>query len=193
MKSLLASMGCEEAERHSRLAADRLMSLPEYRKADIILAFLSRSGEILTGSLVGKALADGKKVAVPRMEGSGMAGDFITFIPLDSGYLSWPRDRFGIPEPPSGAKALSKSELENAPVIIVTPGLAFDRSGGRLGRGRGYYDRFLKEARSARSVQDCPVFACGLCYASQLVDKVPSGEFDAQVDLVITEEGEYGR
>jgi 5-formyltetrahydrofolate cyclo-ligase len=189
IKSLLGDMRPEEAEERSLRAADHFRVLPEYAGASIVLAFLSMKGEIRTESLVDGALAEGKIVAVPRMESSPEAGEYIVFVPLPHDYHSWPLDRYGIPEPPADLQELPEEELGSASVIVVTPGLAFDRRGYRLGRGKGYYDRFLSSAHASTARLGGSIIACGFCYATQLVDKVPTGEGDQAVDLVVTEEG----
>ena len=189
MKALLSSLDGSEAARRSLRVAANFLALPEYAMADIVLAFLSMPGEIGTEGLVEAALAAGKVVAVPRMENSAAVGDYIVFIPLPREYRSWPLDRYGIPEPPADAPALSPETLGGARVIVATPGLGFDRRGGRLGRGKGYYDRFLSSAREAAARHGGSLVACGLCYAMQVVDEVPMGEGDQRVDMVVTEDG----
>ena len=192
-KALLRAMSPEEAERLSRRAADNLRALPEYRGARIILAFLSMGEEIRTESLIESAMKEGKIVAVPRMEYSPEGVPIIVFVHLPKEYPSWPRDRFGIPIPPAESRPLSEEELCSGPAIVVTPGLAFDRKGGRLGRGKGYYDRFLSGARACAARRGASLLACGFCFAAQLIDEVPAGHDDAAVDLVVTEEGRVDR
>jgi 5-formyltetrahydrofolate cyclo-ligase len=188
-KALLNAMEPGESEERSLRATDNFRTLREYAEADIVLAFLSMGGEIRTERLIDLAQAEGKVVAVPRMEYSPEAGNFLVFIPLPRDYRSWPRDRYGIPEPPANLKALPEEELYSAKMIVATPGLAFDRKGGRLGRGKGYYDRFLSGARIGAARFGGSVFACGFCYAAQVFDDVPRGEGDMAVDLVVTEGG----
>ena len=192
VKTLLKAMSPGEAEERSKRAVDNLRALPEYKRAHIVLAFLSLGEEIKTESLIEAALAEGKAVAVPRMERSPEAGDYIVFVPLPRDYHSWPRDRFGIPEPPAQAPELSGNELFPDSVFVVTPGLAFDSGGGRLGRGKGYYDRFLSGARAGVALRGGSIFACGFCYAAQLVNEVPMGDGDVAVDLVVTENSGFG-
>ena len=192
-KALLKAVGQEEAERLSRRAADNLRALPEYKEARLILAFLSMGEEIRTESLIESAMKEGKIVAVPRMEYSPEGAPIIVFVHLPKEYHSWPRDRFGIPLPPAESRPLSEEELCSGSAIVVTPGLAFDREGGRLGRGKGYYDRFLSGARACAARRGASLLACGFCYAAQLVDEVPAGRDDVAVDLVVTEEGRIDR
>lgn len=189
VKATLKAMDPAEAIQRSLRAAEQFRNLPEYEAADVLLAFLSMPGEIGTEALVEAAMADGKVVAVPRMERSPEDGDYIVFIPLPRDYRSWPLDRYGIPEPPADAAALEPRELGAAKTIVATPGLAFDRMGGRLGRGKGYYDRFLSQAREDAARYGGSLLACGLCYAMQIVDEVPTGEDDQRVDIIITEDG----
>jgi 5-formyltetrahydrofolate cyclo-ligase len=189
MKAVLAAIGEEERRELGLAAARNFAAMPEYREAGILLAFLSMKGEIQTEGLIGMALSEGKTVAVPRMESSPGRGDFIVFVPLSPDYLSWPRDRYGIPEPPAAAAALGEDELGACPVLVATPGMAFDRKGGRLGRGKGYYDRFLSGARAASARLGGSIVACGLCYAAQLVGEVPRDADDLAVELIASEKG----
>ena len=188
IKSILKALSPEEAEQRSMLAAKHICALPTYKAANVVLAFLSMGEEIRTQSLIARALAEGKLVAVPRMERSPELGDYIVFIPLSRDYETWPRDRFGIPTPAKEAMALTDEQLGTSRVFVATPGLAFDRSGNRLGRGKGYYDRFLAHA-TAVARQGGSVFACGFCFSGQIVDKVPCGEGDMKVDALVTEDG----
>ena len=84
-------------------------------------------------------------------------------------------DGAGVPSPPAAAQAV-------APQVIVTPLLAFDRQGGRLGQGGGHYDRTLSNLRAAG-----PVFVLGLAYAGQELDAIPMEPHDQRLDAVLTE------
>ena len=86
-------------------------------------------------------------------------------------------DALGIPAP--GAAA-----TEAAPDVVFTPVLAFDRRGGRLGQGGGYYDRTLAALRAAK-----PVWVIGLAYAGQEVDAIPMEPHDQRLDAILTETG----
>jgi 5-formyltetrahydrofolate cyclo-ligase len=88
-----------------------------------------------------------------------------------------PKDALGIPSPPPEAEAVR-------PDLVVTPLLAFDRRGGRLGQGGGYYDRTLAALRAQG-----PVFVLGLGYAGQELDALPMGPHDQRLDGVLTERG----
>ena len=112
---------------------------------------------------------DGKRIALPRMDGGKIsmrwAGCRAVLAP----------GRFGILEPPAEAPRAGASFD-----LILVPGTAFDREGGRLGRGRGHYDRFLASASG---------FVTGVCFDDQLVAEVPCEPHDARMDAVVTPSG----
>lgn len=186
-KAILKSMDAESRDRLSIHAVGNFMALAEYKTAEIILAFLSMREEVQTASLIDQGLNEGKVVAVPRMGFTAEKGDFLEFIPLPADYTTWPLDRFGIPEPPKEARVLSLEELGRSRVAVAVPGLAFDLRGGRMGRGKGYYDRFLSSARAAAATCGGSLVACGLCLESQIVEEVPMGSWDQRVDFLATE------
>jgi 5-formyltetrahydrofolate cyclo-ligase len=88
-----------------------------------------------------------------------------------------PPDALGIPSPPPEAPALR-------PDLVVTPLLAFDRRGGRLGQGGGYYDRTLEALRA-----EGPVFIMGLAFSGQELSETPMDAHDQRLDGVLTEQG----
>jgi 5-formyltetrahydrofolate cyclo-ligase len=84
-------------------------------------------------------------------------------------------DAYGIPSPLSSAPQV-------LPNLMLTPVLAFDRNGGRLGQGGGHYDRTLANLRRQR-----PVFVLGVAFAGQEIDAVPMGAHDQRLDAIVTE------
>jgi 5-formyltetrahydrofolate cyclo-ligase len=84
-------------------------------------------------------------------------------------------DAFGIPAPPPSAPQL-------VPNLVITPLLAFDRKGGRLGQGAGHYDRTLANLRKVR-----PVFMLGLAFTGQELDAIPQERHDQRLDAILTE------
>ncbi len=183
-RAALRSLEADRAVELSRLAAATFLELPEFEDADTVLAFLSMPGEIRTDALVDASLRRGKRVAVPRIEGEDIA-----FVVLDEDFGSWKSDGMGIPEPPASRAALSVDELGASRVLVAAPGLAFDRSGNRLGRGKGYYDRFLALSRRASASGGGSLFACGFCYSFQLVETLPADDRDMPVDALATDSG----
>jgi 5-formyltetrahydrofolate cyclo-ligase len=91
----------------------------------------------------------------------------------------WPRNKWGIPEPPESMPRIAATPGDID--LLVVPGLAFDAKGGRLGQGKGYYDRFI--ARMRKDFDKPLLIAVGL--DPQLVDRVPVTELDLTMDLII--------
>jgi 5-formyltetrahydrofolate cyclo-ligase len=133
--------------------------------------------EIDTGFLLERAFHDGKNVFVPKI-----INDKLQFFQIFEHELNgqWEAGAFGIREPrdPDSRRALSPSHF---PCLIITPGLAFDRNGNRLGRGKGYYDRFFTEL----DAQNLRYFSAGLCMPSQIVERVPAKPWDKKMDIVL--------
>jgi 5-formyltetrahydrofolate cyclo-ligase len=92
----------------------------------------------------------------------------------------------GVRLPSRHDKALDKSIAPRDVDVIFVPGLAFDRSGVRLGQGSGWYDRALYQAHKGRA-ETKPLLTIGICFEYQLVEQVPSEAHDECVDMVITE------
>ncbi len=169
MKLARKSMDEQERARRNRQILHNVMSLPEIRGAGMVYGYASYGTEADTISLIGKLLAMGIGVALPRVE-----GDLLRFYELKS--MSQLASGFrGIPEPNSSC--LPVRDLQ-APVI--TPGLAFTCQGVRLGYGGGYYDRFFAAEPRHRRI--------GLAYSCQLCGEIPHQPFDQGVHCIVTEE-----
>ena len=145
-----------------------------------VFLFLSMNSEIDTQALLEAALQDGKKVFAPRVE----MNDNLVFYPILSSEGPWRKGPFDIKEPPDGKGIDTKDKKGNEyfPALILTPGLAFDMEGRRMGRGRGYYDRFFAEL-DREGKQYYPL---GLCMDFQLVEEVPVDEYDKKVRSLLT-------
>lgn len=118
-------------------------------------------------------LAAAGRLVLPRVERRRLAA-----VPVAAGE-PLVRSSFGVPEP-------AGTEIDaRALVAVVVPGLAFDDRGYRIGYGAGYYDRFLPLLAPG-------VATIGVCFAAQVVDRVPAAEHDVPVGLVLTERGPLG-
>ena len=179
-KALLSAIGPQERARSSARAATLFHEAPGYADAALVLAFLSMPSEIDTEPTITAAFNDGKRVAVPRIE-----ADAIAFIALPENWKEWPLDRWHIPEPPAQLQSLLFDDIAATATIALIPGLAFDTTGGRLGRGKAYYDRFLSRLEAARQAlgeKAGPFAAIAFGYESQLVESVPRDAHDRLVD-----------
>lgn len=148
----------------------RLLCSEEYSGADMILTYVSVNDEPDTLGLIHAAFANGKKVAVPKCtEGNNM--DFY-FIKSADDLI---KGKYGLLEP-DVKKCKKASPTEKS--LCVVPALSFDAEGYRLGKGGGYYDRFLKDFKGR---------SAGFCYNSFLRLSLPKEAFDVPVDIIVTE------
>lgn len=175
-QEILARRDAEPDRPHrSRLIVERILNLPEYEAAALVSAFVGVGTEVETLPLIETALARGKRVAVPWVDGR-----ILRLFDLGSvGELS--PAPFGLLEPPPDLRADPAREVNPDDVdLFVVPGVAFDREGGRLGHGRGYYDGLLARARA-----EAPFVAAA--FECQLVERVPMTPRDVPVDMIATE------
>lgn len=158
-----------EASRH---ACDRLAADSRFAGASSVMLYMPMRSELDVTPLAQAALRQGKRVSVPRTDKDNGTLTPVGIDSVDS--ASMPQDAMGVRTPASGPEVAPES-LD----LVVVPGVAFDRTGHRLGRGAGYYDRFLSRL-SPRTA------TAGICFDEQLVDAVPHGDHDRTVDCVIT-------
>ena len=145
---------------------EKFYATEQYRQAKTIYGYLPYNQEVRTVAMLERALADGKKVAVPKVYGDEMKFIYMTDLSLTE------KSEMGIPEPVADGP-----EGDDPTALVLMPGLAFTVSGDRMGYGGGYYDKFL--AREP----DHPTVA--LCYDFQIVDSLPVQDHDIPVDLVL--------
>ena len=173
--ALRAALTPQERALKSQKIQDFLLGLEEIRQARTIMLFMNFRDEVETTDLAQKVLDLGKNLVLPRCAPKGV------LIPalirdldkeLESGM-------WGIREPKKeGLREADPLEID----CIIVPGAAFDTQGNRLGYGGGYYDRFIERVR-----ENTPLIA--LAFHCQLVEKVPVGEHDKKVSMLITEQG----
>lgn len=137
-----------------------------YRNAKTIYGYLPYNQEVRTEPILQRALSDGKKVAVPKIYGDEMKFIYLPDLSqVESGYA-------GIPEP------IADEPIGNDPTaLVLMPGMAFTKEGYRIGYGGGYYDKFLAAEPNHPTI--------ALCYDFQMVEQLPTEEFDVPVDLVL--------
>ena len=142
---------------------------PMLSKANTIVAYYSLADEVDTHSLLDELVADGKTVYLPKVIDSETM-----VLCRYTGIGSLEKGAFGIMEPVGKRKPAD----ERTDVVLV-PGMAFDGKGNRLGRGKGYYDRFLSSLSFPRPL------LIGVCFDFQKVDVVPTEPCDVSVDVVV--------
>lgn len=171
VRALRDAMSGADRRSATRAIARELLALPEIATASTVMVFASFGSEIGTVPIVDGLVGRGVRVALPRIEGGDIVP--VRFRPGDAMVQA----AFGMPEP-AGGEIVESSEID----VAVTPGLAFDRHGHRIGYGGGFYDRFFAKARPDMA-------KIAVAFAVQVVDEVPHGAFDAAVDTIVTERG----
>ena len=176
IRDIMQGIPPEDLAERSRRVAGRLAETAAWKKAKTIFCFLSMPRELPTGPIIEIARRQGKRLAGPRIED----GDIVFVeMPVRTGAL--PRDRWGIPVPDPLWPRLDIAAAGT--VLVVNPGLAFDRDGNRVGRGKGYYDRFLARARQETG----SIAAIGVCLSEQVLPAVPHEDHDQPLDGLVTE------
>ena len=174
IKARLETLSLEERRKNSLLILERLFRLDAIRRARTVCFYVGMDTEVDTSPMIGKAIGMGKRVFVPRVN---LENKELKLFEVRDIRADLAPGALGILEPdPSKAKPADSEDLD----CVVVPGLAFDRQKHRLGRGAGYYDRFLAKL-SAR------VFKVGLAFSFQVFPEIPHEEHDQVLDEVITE------
>lgn len=156
---------------------EKVLGLEAYRRAKLVHTYVSsKENEVDTRALIGTCLAQGKRVAVPVVMPSAKTMGHALIDDLDQLVVG----PWGLAQPdPAAARWLpAKARID----LVVVPGLAFDRRGHRIGRGGGYYDRFLAQVQTVK---------IGLCYDELVLDYIPGEPHDVPVDMVVAETATY--
>lgn len=161
----------EDRLEKSRAICRHLMTL--IRDNETVMAYTSKDKEVNTGPIIARLLERGNPLIVPIIVKEDVS--------LRLSYLKDPSvlvpSTFGVPEPIGSEIPAQGSEADT----ILLPMLGFDRTGGRIGYGAGYYDRFLEKFPDLRKI--------GLAFSCQEMDSLPLDETDVRMDHIITEEG----
>jgi 5-formyltetrahydrofolate cyclo-ligase len=161
-----------EVHAKSRRIIQRLWSLQVFSSATTIMHYISYDNEVFTHDLIKDCLTRGKIVVVPVTR-------IHTHTVTPSILYHWDdlqEGPYGILEPKKEAQEeISLGKID----VFLVPGVGFDRKGGRLGHGMGYYDTLLQKATGIPKI--------GLAFSSQIVDQIPMDTHDVAMDYVVTE------
>jgi 5-formyltetrahydrofolate cyclo-ligase len=146
----------------------QLRQHPRLANANILLLYNALPDEVPTQELLDELIAQGKTVLLPRV-----INDTEMELRQYTGTQDLQAGFFGIMEP-TGTLFTDYEKID----VAVVPGMAFDKKGHRLGRGKGYYDRFLAKTPHTYKI--------GICYSSRLFDHIPTDEHDILMDEVIS-------
>ena len=160
------AMTPEQIEEKSRLLREKFLASQQYREAKTVYGYMPYNQEVRTVPILEQALADGKRVAVPKVYGDEMRFIYMTDL------CAVANSDMGIPEPVADSPI-----ADDKTALVLMPGVAFDPQGHRIGYGGGYYDKFLSQEPEHPTV--------ALCYDFQMLPRLDTEEFDIPVDLVL--------
>ena len=163
MKGLNTALSSEQREELSARIFNEAERLPAFARAKVVALFASLKDEPLTAPAL-ERWSRSKRIVLPRVE-----GDIMRFYDYDPASMN-DSGSFGISEPE--ATALCRPEEID---FIIVPGVAFTAAGMRLGRGKGFYDKYLSQPGFR-------AFKAGVCYPHQVVEELPADPFDVPVD-----------
>ena len=166
VRAEIAKLSDEEKKHLSAQIFSELYNSNKVSNASVIALFISLPDEPQTANFIEQLLSKNKRVVVPRIEGEEM-----NFYDISEGVSE---GAFGIMEP-IATTPIEPSEID----VMIVPGVAFTRQGARLGRGKGFYDKYLSH-NSFRA------YTIGVCYPCQVVENLPTEPHDKQLDLIVT-------
>lgn len=171
MRKLRANMGDEARAAASLAIVQRVLAHESYAQAETVALYADFRQEVQVEALLAGARRDGKRVVLPRVEDGGTLT--LRLVLPEAPLVLSP---LGIAEPASSSPTVAPRQVD----LFVVPGLAFDTRGGRLGYGRGHYDRLLLSAQGNATL-------VGLAFECQVVDAVPLEVHDVRLNHVVTE------
>lgn len=165
VREALAAISPEEKTQKSTMLALALLVHPAVRSARVVALFSPLPDEPQIGEII-ELLSHGRIVLLPRVE-----GDVMRFYPFSPEAMS--EGSFGILEPMSG-QPFPPADID----VIIVPGVAFTADGARMGRGKGFYDKYMsQEGFKAHKI--------GVCYSEQVVQSLPCEQHDVFMDEVV--------
>lgn len=170
LKSLRNRLYKDEVAAKSSSICRKILGMAAYRNAGIVFAYLAFGSEVNVDGVIINALQSGKTVCVPFITGTHtmQAVKISSMESLCTG-------AYGIRTAPEGAEPVRPQDID----MVLVPGLGFDLTGGRMGMGAGYYDRFLPQCANAVKT--------GITYDILLRGKIICDEHDVLMDYIITE------
>jgi len=179
IRTLLEELPAARIRSGSLAVSAALFASAFWREAAWVFCFMTVPGEVDTQGILKRAWAEGKQAGIPRIRAAEIL--FHAYAPQSGPLIS---NRYGIAEPPPSWPLLTPEQAPPGGLLVVCPGLAFDRQGRRLGRGGGYYDRFLESLRARPGLS---FTALGVCLREQLLDSLPAADHDQRLDALVCE------
>ena len=173
------AMSAEDRATESARVREHVLNSPEYACSRSILMYHALEDEVDLGALIDEAIHSAREVLLPVVGGG--AGE-MKVVSVHDPVCDLREGAFGIMEPKGG---MPLEDLSGIGLVLV-PGRAFDREGGRLGRGGGYYDRFLRRLRPVNAGGPPKL---GVAFECQVVEAVPRTGMDVLTDGLVTVDG----
>jgi 5-formyltetrahydrofolate cyclo-ligase len=168
------AMSLDDVLNLSRAVEDRLFACKDFSVCQNIMFVLSFGNEVRTDEMITRSLKDGKQVYVPRLITRERRLEVCEITDMDQ---EFELGSYDIREPSrSNSKVVSPSKID----AVIAPGLAFDRSGARIGFGGGYFDWLFKHLPDE-------ALRLGVAYEFQVVDSIPQDSWDERVQMIFTE------
>lgn len=172
-RKVLLDMSPNDRDQRSRKICQNLIQTEQFAKVSTIMTYLSLPHEVDTAEVILYAWQAGKTVAAPKISWQQRHMIPVEIKTLETGFST---DVGGLRNPVKGVP-VPFEEIG----MVITPGLGFDKSGNRLGRGSSYYDRFFTHD-TLKAVK------CGFAFAEQVVDQIAVTLHDVPVDMLVTDE-----
>ena len=170
LKNKRLNLSKDEILTKSKLIKNRLLKIGEYNRAKNILFYVSYNGEVFTHDAIKESFIN-KNVVVPISKKE----DYSLILSKLNSFEDLVEGHYGILEPKKDKiKEISYNKID----LMIVPGIVFDLKGNRIGHGKGFYDRLLKNTK-------VPIIA--LAFEFQIVKKILAEEYDKPVDIIITE------
>ena len=170
-------MSAAERAEQSDAICRNVLTVSAWQQANVVTGYMATEDEVDVMPLLAAASAEGKKIVVPAVIGREIVWRELTDVTSERELT---RGVFRIREPVATCRAWYPHE-ETGAIVWLIPGVGFDRTGRRLGRGGGYYDRVLSQASLSHGV-------LGLGFTCQLIEVVPAEEHDWRMNWIITPE-----
>ena len=188
MKAALAELEPVAKAFESMSKASAIIQSEIFKKSRCIFGFMPMKDEVDVLPVLRSGLQQGKKILIPKIIDGTNEMDF--YFLTDEPNSQTEKNSWGIYEPKAELEKCSLDELlaevKADEILVLVPGLAFGKDNSRLGRGKGFYDRFLTELKvKACAKGNAKPWLCGICYNVQVVTSVPSEETAVKVDVVI--------
>lgn len=171
IKSILLNLSSDEKKQKDRNIYNKLIKMQELIKAETIFSYVSMHEEVDTINIIKYILKEKKKLFVPRVALKTKQMDIIQISSLENLKIGT-YATYNILEP--GGRDSCRKDFD----ILLIPGLGFDNENNRLGRGGGYFDKFLKNVKGLK---------IALCYREQIFESIPVVQHDIKVDLIISD------